>query len=58
MTDHYITVFHRCSAFDTTPERAVAEVVIAKQAWVEVAAVAGLTVPTPHPRPGSAGSAI
>jgi predicted RNase H-like HicB family nuclease len=70
MTDHHITVFHSeedggyiaeipdlpgCSAFGTTPERAVAEVVIAKQAWVEAAAAAGLALPTPRPRPGSAG---
>ena len=70
MTDHFIAVFHSdeddgyiaeipdlpgCSAFGTTPERAVAEVVIAKQAWIEAAADAGLAVPAPHHPPGLAG---
>ncbi len=69
MTDHHINVFHSrdddgyiaeipdlpgCSAFGETPERAVAEVVVAKQAWIEAAADAGRPIPEPRYRPAPA----
>lgn len=71
MADHHINVFHsdedggrvaeipdlpRCSAFGHTPERAVAEVVIAKQAWVAAAVAEGRPIPEPQYHPASAGS--
>ncbi len=40
---------HFCSAFGSTPEEAVKEVVIANQAWLETARAAG----EPIPKPGS-----
>jgi predicted RNase H-like HicB family nuclease len=43
-----------CSAYGDTPEQAVAEVGIAKLAWLETAVAAGLPVPAPTPRPASA----
>lgn len=70
MTDHHINVFHSeedggyiaevpdlpgCSAFGPTPEQAVAEVVVAKQAWIDAAAAEGRPIPKPHYRPVSAG---
>jgi predicted RNase H-like HicB family nuclease len=70
MTDHHINVWHSaedggyiaeipdlpgCSAFGSTPEEAVAEVVIAKQAWVEAARSSGLPVPPPRYTPTRAG---
>lgn len=36
-----------CSAFGSTPEEAVSEVVVAKQAWLETARTAGKPVPEP-----------
>jgi predicted RNase H-like HicB family nuclease len=44
-----------CSAFGQTPEAAVAEVAIAKHAWLEAAAASGLPVPEPR-HPASPGS--
>jgi predicted RNase H-like HicB family nuclease len=71
MTDHLINIFHSdqdhgyiaeipdlpgCSAFGCTPEQAVAEVVVAKQAWIEAAAAEGRPIPEPQYRPAPAGS--
>lgn len=42
-----------CSAYGDTPEQAVAEVGIAKQAWLETALANGHPVPTPTVRPAS-----
>jgi len=65
VTDHHINVFHSeedggyiaevpdlpgCSAFGLTPEQAVAEVVVAKQAWIDAAAAEGRPIPQPHYR--------
>lgn len=36
-----------CSAFGSTPEEAVKEVVVAKQAWLETARSRGRPVPEP-----------
>ena len=36
-----------CSAFGSTPEEAVREVVVAKQAWLETARSTGKPVPVP-----------
>ncbi len=69
MTDHHINVFHSdedagyiaeipdlagCSAFGRTPEEAVAELVIAKKAWIEAAVAEGISIPEPQYRPASA----
>jgi predicted RNase H-like HicB family nuclease len=66
MTDYHINVFYSdadggyiadipdlegCSAFGDTPERAVAEVAQAKEAWLEVAAESGRDIPEPRYRP-------
>lgn len=40
-----------CSAFGDTPEEALAELMIAKEAWLEVAREAGQDIPTPRYRP-------
>jgi predicted RNase H-like HicB family nuclease len=40
-----------CSAFGTSPEEAVREVQIAKQAWLKAARAAGKRVPKPQYRP-------
>ena len=40
-----------CSAFGDTPERAVAEVHTAMDAWVAAARDAGLPIPMPRYRP-------
>lgn len=40
-----------CSAFGDTPEEAVREVGIAKEAWIEGAREAGDPVPKPRYRP-------
>jgi predicted RNase H-like HicB family nuclease len=40
-----------CSAFGETPEDAVREVLIAKNAWLEAARVAGKPIPRPRYRP-------
>jgi predicted RNase H-like HicB family nuclease len=65
MTDHHINVFHSeedggyiaevpdlpgCSAFGRTPEQAVAEVAVAKQAWIDAAEAEGRPIPEPHYR--------
>ena len=40
-----------CSAFGSTPELALAELQIAKAAWIEAAHAAGKAVPLPLYRP-------
>ncbi len=40
-----------CSAHGRTPEEALHEVLIAKQAWLEVAREEGMPIPTPRYRP-------
>ncbi len=69
MTDHHINVFlseedggyiaeipdlPSCSAVGDTPEEAVAEVVVAKRAWIEAAEAEGFPVPEPRYRSASA----
>jgi predicted RNase H-like HicB family nuclease len=40
-----------CSALGATPEEALAELVIARQAWLEAAREAGNPIPEPRYRP-------
>jgi predicted RNase H-like HicB family nuclease len=40
-----------CSAFGRTPEEALAEVQVAKQAWLESARQEGAPIPEPRYRP-------
>jgi predicted RNase H-like HicB family nuclease len=40
-----------CSAFGSTPEQALAEVEIAKEAWLAVAREEGKPIPEPRYRP-------
>jgi predicted RNase H-like HicB family nuclease len=66
MRDYHINVFyseedegyiadipdlHHCSAFGTTPEEALREVLTAKQAWLEAAKASGKPIPDPRYRP-------
>jgi predicted RNase H-like HicB family nuclease len=66
MRDYHINVFYSdedegyiadipdleyCSAFGETPEDAVREVMLAKQAWIEAATAAGKPIPPPRYRP-------
>lgn len=66
MSDYHINIFFSdedggyiadipdlvyCSAFGETPEEALAEVLIAKAAWLEVAREKGKPVPEPRYRP-------
>ena len=66
MKDYHINVFYseedegyiadipdlkHCSAFGETPEEAVREVLIAKDAWLESARAAGKPIPQPRYRP-------
>lgn len=66
MTDYHINVFYSdadggyiadipdldgCSAFGDTPELAVAEVLRAKKAWLDVATESGQDIPEPRYRP-------
>jgi predicted RNase H-like HicB family nuclease len=66
MRDYHINVFYSdedegyiadipdleyCSAFGETPEDAVREVMLAKQAWIEAATAAGKPIPAPRYRP-------
>ncbi len=66
MKDYHINVFYSeedegyiadipdlkfCSAFGETPEIALHEVLIAKQAWLEAAQATGKPIPTPTYRP-------
>lgn len=40
-----------CSAFGNTPEEALAEVTVAKEAWLDAAREAGRPIPPPRYRP-------
>jgi len=66
MEDYHINVFYseeddgyiadvpdlkHCSAFGTTPEEALQEVLVAKEAWLESAQSSGKPIPAPHYRP-------
>ena len=66
MKDYYIIIFyseedegyiadipdlHYCSAFGETPEEALREVLIAKEAWLEVAREKGKPIPQPTFKP-------
>ncbi len=66
MSDYHINIFYSeedggyiadipdlesCSAFGATPEQALAEVEIAKKAWIEAARQAGKPIPEPRYRP-------
>jgi predicted RNase H-like HicB family nuclease len=66
MTDYHINVFYsqedggyiadvpdlpHCTAFGNTPEKALAEVLKAKAAWIEAARAEGKPVPPPAFRP-------
>ena len=52
--DHYVADIpdlQHCSALGATPQEAVAEVSIAKEAWLEAAREAGKPIPRPRYRP-------
>jgi predicted RNase H-like HicB family nuclease len=66
MKDFHINIFHseedggyiadipdlrHCSAFGGTPDRALAEVLKAKKAWIEAARAAKKPIPKPSFRP-------
>ena len=66
MKDYHINIFYseedagyiadipdlvHCSAFGETPEEALAEALIAKSAWLEVAKEEGKDIPEPKYRP-------
>ena len=66
MKDYHINIFYSeedegyiadipdleaCSAFGATPEEALHELEIAKQAWIEAATEKGKPVPAPSYRP-------
>ena len=66
MKDYHINVFYseddegyiadipdlsQCSAFGTTPEEALREVLQAKEAWLEAARASGKPIPAPRYRP-------
>ena len=66
MSDYHINIFYSeedegyiadipdlesCSAFGETPEQALAELEVAKKAWLEAACQAGKPIPPPRYRP-------
>jgi predicted RNase H-like HicB family nuclease len=66
MSDYHINIFYSdedggyiadipdldsCSAFGNTPDVALAEVEIAKSAWLEAARTSGKPIPEPRYRP-------
>jgi len=66
MRDYHINIFYSdedggyiadipdlesCSAFGDTPQQALAELSIAREAWIEAAKSSGKTVPLPRYRP-------
>jgi predicted RNase H-like HicB family nuclease len=66
MKDYHINIFYsdedggyiadvpdlpNCSAFGDTPAEALAEVQLAKEAWLEAARIEGKPVPLPRYRP-------
>ena len=72
MSDHHVNIFWSeedgcyvadipdldfCSAFGDTPQEALAEVLAAKQAWLEVARERGLPIPEPKYRAEPAAAA-
>lgn len=68
MTDYHINIFYSqsdggyiadipdlpaCSAFGETPARALAELEIAKSAWLEAARAEGKPIPPPRYKPAT-----
>jgi predicted RNase H-like HicB family nuclease len=66
MKDYHINIFYsaedegyiadipdleHCSAFGETPEKALAEALVAKRAWLEAAQAEGKSIPEPRYRP-------
>jgi predicted RNase H-like HicB family nuclease len=66
MSDYHISIFYSdedggyiadipdleaCSAFGATPEEALREVQVAKQAWLDAARAEGKPIPPPRYRP-------
>jgi predicted RNase H-like HicB family nuclease len=66
MSDYHINIFYSdedaayiatipdlkyCSAHGNTPEEALREVLIAREAWLEAAQANGVPIPTPRYRP-------
>ncbi|MBI2438386.1 MAG: type II toxin-antitoxin system HicB family antitoxin [Lentisphaerae bacterium] len=66
MRDYHINIFYSqddggyvadipdlefCSAFGATPDEALRQVEIAKQAWLKAAKAEGKRIPAPHYRP-------
>ncbi|MCB2261576.1 MAG: type II toxin-antitoxin system HicB family antitoxin [Candidatus Thiosymbion ectosymbiont of Robbea hypermnestra] len=66
MQDYHINIFYSeedegyiadipdlkvCSAFGETPDKALAEVLIAKEGWIETARSNGKPIPLPEYRP-------
>jgi len=66
MKDYHINIFYseedggyiadipdleHCSAFGETPEEALSQVEIAKEAWIETARQTGKQIPAPRYRP-------
>jgi len=66
MRDYHINIFYseedeayiadipdlkHCSAHGATPQEALEQVLVAKEAWLEVARVEGLPIPEPKYRP-------
>ena len=66
MKDYHINIFYSdedggyiadipdldsCAAFGDTPDKALAELIIAKEAWIEAALAQGKLVPLPRYRP-------
>ena len=66
MKDYHINIFYNdedggyiadipdldsCSAFGDTPQQALAELTIAKEAWLEAACSLGNPIPVPRYRP-------
>ncbi len=66
MRDYHINIFYSqedecyiadipdlkyCSAHGATPQEALAEVLIAKEAWLDVAREQGLSIPKPRYKP-------
>ena len=66
MKDYHINIFYseedegyivdlpdlkNCTAFGSTPEEALKEVLLAKTAWLEAAIAEGIPVPAPRYRP-------
>ena len=66
MNDYHINIFYSiedeayiadvpdlkyCSAFGNSPQEALAEVLVAKEAWLEAAKARGQAIPEPRYRP-------